>query len=166
MMKQILCSALAVTVSLAATMSVGAADTTEITGPGDTAVITGSIEVEQANFCVVVPSNLPMYVDSNGDVTAATNAEIQNLGTGAVKLTKVDISEKKDSGWTLVKGEPSTSRGANEFSFTTSLNESDVIAAGESMQFTYDAKLSPLDYNEPGGGLNIVTLALTFDWED
>lgn len=62
-----------------------------------------------SRFSVTVPAFMTMIVSGNGEVYAATNAEIVNNSTAAIAVT--DITITTDNGWTLV---PYTTDMANE----------------------------------------------------
>ena len=69
-----------------------------LTMAGDTVDIDAVAEVEALNFNVVVPTTLPIYVASDGTITAATNATAENKSNAAVRITDIVISEKLESG--------------------------------------------------------------------
>lgn len=135
-----------------------------IINAGDTADIDAVAEVEPMCFNVIVPTSLPIYVDSLGVVSVADNASITNKSNSGVKLTAIDISAKAESGWTLVDSNPSLTRDAKEFTFTTSLAVGDVLGHNETKQFTYNAELSPI--TEGAENLDLATVAVTVDWAD
>lgn len=134
-----------------------------LTNAGDSADVGGTVTFEEMNFKVIVPASLPMTADPNGNVTTANNAVIINESNAPVQITKLEIKENSSSGWTMVNGTPSSTRGANEFTFATSLNVGDVIEQGEELPFTYKANISPAA--EDTTTADIVTLTLTIDWE-
>lgn len=131
-----------------------------LTNPGSAEML-GTVEVEELRFKVIVPSVLPMSADPTGEVTAATNATIQNLSNATVKITDLAIAANAESGWTMVEN-PSKTRGDNEFSFSTSLTTGSTIAPGESLRFTYDADMSPAE--EDVELVDMVTMTVTIDW--
>lgn len=135
-----------------------------LTNAGDSADVGGTVTFEEMNFKVIVPASLPMTADPNGNVTTANNAVIINESNAPVQITKLEIKENSSSGWTMVSGTPSDTRGANEFNFATSLNVGDVIEQGEELPFTYKAHISPVA--EDTTTADIVTLTLTIDWEE
>lgn len=135
-----------------------------IDNPGDSADIDIVAEFEPLAFKVLVPTVLPIYVDLVGTVTTATNATVQNKSNAAVKITDLDIVAKPESGWTLVDGTPSTTKDANELSFTTSLAVNDTLAAGQTLPFTYDAKLSPITAGVES--VDLATMTITVDWAE
>lgn len=136
--------------------------TQNIQSAGDTADISAVADVEPLNFNVIVPSALPIYVDSNGVVSTATNASIINRSGAPIQITGVDITAKPESGWTLVQGTPSKQFEAKEFSFLTSIENLTVLDCGQEMPFTYGASLSPTTVGEDG--LDIATVSVTVDW--
>ena len=136
--------------------------TQNIQAAGDTADISAVADVEPLNFNVIVPSALPIYVDSNGVVSTATNASIINRSGAPIQITGVDITAKPESGWTLVQGTPSKQFEAKEFSFLTSIENLTVLDSGQEMPFTYGASLSPTTVGEDG--LDIATVSVTVDW--
>lgn len=136
--------------------------TQNIQSAGDTADISAVADVEPLNFNVIVPSALPIYVDSNGVVSTATNASIINRSGAPIQITGVDITAKPESGWTLVQGTPSKQFEAKEFSFLTSIENLTVLDCGQEMPFTYGASLSPTTVGEDG--LDIATISVTVDW--
>lgn len=134
----------------------------QLVNAGDTADINAVADVEPMNFNVIVPTTLPVYVDSAGVTTTASNASILNKSNAAVKTTEISIVEKPESGWTLVQGEPSSIRDSFEFSFTTSLTKDTVLAKGEELPFTYKAQLSPI--TDGADSLDLATVKVTVDW--
>lgn len=138
--------------------------TQEVTTSGSDISMTGAVEVIERNFNVIVPAVLPMVADTDGNVTTATNATIINKSNGPVKVTSLNIASNANSGWRLVADTPSTERGANEFTFDTSLMMGDVIPSNSELDFTYRAKMSPIEDNV--NAIDIVTVTITLDWEE
>lgn len=138
--------------------------TQEVTTSGSDVSMTGAVEVIERNFNVIVPAVLPMVADTDGNVTTATNATIINKSNGPVKVTSLNIASNTNSGWRLVADTPSTERGANEFTFDTSLMMGDVIPSNSELDFTYRAKMSPIEDNV--NAIDIVTVTITLDWEE
>ena len=136
----------------------------QLTNAGDTADINAVAEIEPLTFNVVVPTTLPLYIDSAGVVTTASNATVTNKSNAAVKLTDIDIIAKDDSGWTLVASDPSPVRDAQEFTFTTSLVKDTVLQKDEVHPFTYNAELSPI--TSGADALDLATVSVTVDWAD
>lgn len=136
----------------------------QLTNAGDTADINAVAEIEPLTFNVVVPTTLPLYIDSAGVVTTASNATVTNKSNAAVKLTDIDIIAKDDSGWTLVASDPSPVRDAQEFTFTTSLVKDTVLQKDEVHHFTYNAELSPI--TSGADALDLATVSVTVDWAD
>ena len=132
-----------------------------LTAPDTSAEMQGIVDVDALNFRVILPTTLPMRSDPMGNVTTATNAKIKNEGNAPVKISDLTIEADPNGGWTLVD-RPSTTRGANEFSFNISLNVDDVIAANDELPFTYEVKLSPPE--EDVTSIELVTVTATFDW--
>ena len=66
-------------------------------GHGDSVV---TLDINPRNLKVTVPSVLPIWVDSDNNVTVATNAKIQNRSEGPVDVT--DVSVEADNNWSLV----------------------------------------------------------------
>lgn len=138
--------------------------TQEVTDAGSDISMTGAVEVRERNFSVTVPSVLPMVADTDGNVTTATNATITNNSNAPVKIKELSVLPVNGSGWTLVDGNPSTVRGAKEFSFDTSLTQGTVIDSNSDLNFTYEAKMSPIEDNV--NAIDIVTVTITLDWEE
>lgn len=136
----------------------------EITLAGMPAVMSSDVEVEPLSFKVVLPTNLPLYMDTNGTVTAASNASILNKSNAAVKITDIEITAKPDCDWVLVSDNPSDKRDAGEFTFSTSLTAGTVLAKGEELPFTYIADLSPVSVGVDS--IDLATVTVTIDWED
>lgn len=136
----------------------------QMANAGDTADINAVAEVEPLNFNVVVPTTLPVYVDSEGITTVASNATITNKSNSSVKLTDINIVPKTESGWTLVGSDPSPVRDSKEYTFTTSLIKDTILVKSEELPFTYTAQLSPL--TEGADSLDLATVAVTVDWAD
>ena len=132
--------------------------------PGDTADIAAVADIEPLAFKVVTPTSLPIYVDSEGITSVASNATIENKSNASVIMTDVNIEAKADTGWTLVNVNPSNKRDANEFTFTTSLVPNTVLAKDEILPFTYQAQLSPV--TDGIEQLDLATVLVTVDWED
>lgn len=135
-----------------------------IISAGDTADINAVAEVESLSFNVIVPTTLPIYMDSAGVITTATNATVTNKSNASVRMTDITITAKDGSGWTIVDGTPSTVRDAMEFSFTTSLVKDTVLAKDEVLPFSYNAELSPLTVGTDS--LDLATVSVTVDWAD
>lgn len=135
-----------------------------IISAGDTADINAVAEVESLSFNVIVPTTLPIYMDSAGVITTATNATVTNKSNASVRMTDITITAKDGSGWTIVEGTPSTVRDAMEFSFTTSLVKDTVLVKDEVLPFSYNAELSPLTVGTDS--LDLATVSVTVDWAD
>lgn len=138
--------------------------TSILTEAGQSATMDGAVEIEELNFKVVVPSTLPMVADSEGNVQVASNASIDNKSNAKVKITGLEIEANSESGWTMVGSNPSKTRGANEFTFGTSLSIGDEIAKGDALEFTYNADLSPAEQGVDS--VDLVTLTITLDWAE
>lgn len=83
---------------LGSAVSAGAASNiTQSGGTGDSKV---TITTQSAPFKVTVPSVLPIWVDSDNNVTVATNAKINNLSDGPIEVTNVSVESQ--NGWTIV----------------------------------------------------------------
>ena len=119
-------------------------------------------EVESRNFRVTLPTTLPMFVSRGGEVITATNASILNESNDVVTITDVNIATAANSDWTLVNTTPSQEKDAKEFSFTTSLNIGDQMAAGATLPFTYEVAFSPEIYQLET--LDVATVTVTLDW--
>ena len=138
--------------------------TSTLNEAGQSATMDGAVEIEELNFKVVVPSTLPMIADSEGNVTVASNATIANKSNAAVKISELRIDANPASGWEMVAENPEKTRGANEFTFDTSLNIGDTIAKGQDLSFSYNADLSPAE--EGVDSVDLVTLTITLDWAE
>lgn len=136
----------------------------ELTFAGTPAVMSSDVEVEPLSFKVVLPTNLPLHMDTEGTVTAASNASIVNKSNAAVKITDIEIAAKPDCDWTLVADNPSDERDAGEFTFSTSLTVDTVLAKGEELPFTYIADLSPVSVGVDS--IDLATVTVTIDWKD
>lgn len=136
----------------------------EFTGdPAEGASMGSYAEFEPLSFKVVVPTNLPVYVSALGEVSTASNATIFNKSNAAIKINTVAVEASSTTNWTLVDENPSDVRGANEFTFTTSLTPGTSIAHDEALPFTYSAKLSPVARDTNIADLAVVKV--TFDWD-
>lgn len=71
-----------------------------ISGAKDTGSVDLMLSVENATFSVTVPMYLPVTVDSQGNVTTASDAEIVNNSSGPVQVTNVSITPF--SNWVVV----------------------------------------------------------------
>lgn len=136
----------------------------EFTGdPAEGASMGSYAEFEPLSFKVVVPTNLPVYVSALGEVSTASNAAIFNKSNAAIKINTVAVEASSTTNWTLVDENPSDVRGANEFTFITSLTPGTSIAHDEALPFTYSAKLSPVARDTNIADLAVVKV--TFDWD-
>ena len=135
-----------------------------ILNAGDTADIAAVADAEALAFYVVAPTSLPVYMDSKGEISVATNASIENKSAASVTLTSVQIEPKDDSGWTMVQTTPSRKRDANEFTFSTSLVADTAIDTGAEHPFTYAVDLSPT--TEGFESLDLASVLVTVDWTE
>lgn len=136
----------------------------ELGAAGDTADISAVADIDPLCFKVIVPTMLPIYVDSLNSVSVASNATITNKSGAAVKITDVEIVPKQDSGWTLVDSKPAHVRDAKEFKFETSLAVNTRMVPDEVLPFTYTAELSPLVSGAEA--LDLAIISVTVDWAD
>lgn len=97
MFKRLISMVLAVVMALSVMASVTAADINQSGGSADSKVI---LDINSRNLKVTVPSVLPIWVDSDNNVTVATNAKIQNRSDGPVDVTNVSV--EADNNWSLV----------------------------------------------------------------
>ena len=97
MFKKLTSMVLAGVMALSVMASVTAADVNQSGGSGDSKV---TLDINSRNLKVTVPSVLPIWVDSDNNVTVATNAKIQNRSDGPVDVT--DVSVEADNNWSLV----------------------------------------------------------------
>lgn len=82
-------------------MTVGIAGVSaEITTPGGNGESVITLTVNARNLRATVPSVLPIDVDSDNNVTVATNAKINNLSDGPIEVTNVSVESQ--NGWTIV----------------------------------------------------------------
>ena len=97
MIKRIASLGLTAIMLLGSAVSVQAADISSSGGNGSSKV---TVDVASRTFRVTVPSVLPIWVDSDNNVTVANNAKIRNLSEGPVDVTNVSV--EADNGWSLV----------------------------------------------------------------
>ena len=97
MFKKLTSMVLAGVMALSVMASVTAADINQSGGSGDSKV---TLDIGSRSLKVTVPSVLPIWVDSDNNVTVATNAKIQNRSEGPVDVT--DVSVEADNNWSLV----------------------------------------------------------------
>ena len=98
MFKKILGIGLAAVMAFSASaMAVSAAEINQSGGSGTSRV---ELSVNASPLKVTVPSVLPIWVDSDNNVTVATNAKITNLSAAPVEVT--DLSVTGDNGWSVV----------------------------------------------------------------
>ena len=97
MFKRIASLGLTAIMLLGSAVSVQAADISRSGGNGNSKV---TVDVASRTFRVTVPSVLPIWVDSDNNVTVANNAKIRNLSEGPVDVTNVSV--EADNGWSLV----------------------------------------------------------------
>lgn len=134
----IVLSVSAIAVSAEVTQS-GGSDTTRVELTYGTLVDTDGDGIPDtpdhgANFRVTVPSVIPYYVDSDGNVTVADNLKIQNLGNGQVDVTGVR-AETVD-GWKIVaNGTDFKQVPVDSKQFTMTLN-GDNFGAGTAVDLT------------------------------
>lgn len=138
--------------------------TQSVIEPGAGTDVSAVADIEAACFDVIIPTNLPIYVDDHGQVSVADNASIKNKSSLAVKITDVEIKAKPDIGWTLVDTSPSQARDAKEFTFTTSLTTGTELNVDETITFTYDAQISPT--TEGYTSLDLATVTVVVDWAE
>ena len=87
-----------------------------------------------ANFRVTVPSVIPYYVDSDGNVTVADNLKIQNLSNGQVDVT--GVRAETVNGWEIVaNGTDFKQVPVDSKQFTMTLN-GDNFGAGTAVDLT------------------------------
>lgn len=95
---KIVSTSLCATLILGSALSAGAASNINASGgTGDSKV---TITTASRPFKVTVPSVLPIWVDSDNNVTVATNAKIVNESAAPVEVTQVSVVG--DNGWSLV----------------------------------------------------------------
>lgn len=97
MFKKLTSMVLAGVMVLSVMASVTAADINQSGGSGNSTVM---LDIDARNLKVTVPSVLPIWVDSDNNVTVATDAKIQNRSDGPVDVT--DVSVEADNNWSLV----------------------------------------------------------------
>lgn len=97
MLKRLISIAIAVLMVFGATVAVSAAEITTSGGTGDSIV---TLDLTPRNLHVTIPSVLPINVDSDNNVTVATNAKINNLSEGPIEVTNVSVEEQNE--WTIV----------------------------------------------------------------
>lgn len=134
----------------------------ELNAAGDTADIPAVADIDALTFNVVLPTALPIFVDSSNVTYVADNANIINKSGAAVELTGVEITPEANSGWTMVNGSPSKDIGGNEFNFSTTIEKNKVLDVNETYPFTYMANLSPT--TESSTSLELATVMVTVDW--
>lgn len=88
---------LSVVLVLSVIVPVAAEDISKSGNSGSSRV---TLDLSARNLRVTVPSVLPIDVDSDNNVTVATNASINNLSDGPVEVTNVAVDAK--NGWTIV----------------------------------------------------------------
>ena len=101
---------------------------------------------------VTVPSVLPIYVDSNDNVTVAENAVISNLSEGPVEVTNVGVVA--DNGWSLVPFGTDFKKvpvDTKEYGMTmynddvidgVDLTLFDIIGGGDNIRVVYDGNVA------------------------
>lgn len=134
------------------------------------------LTVQPAVFSVTVPTNLPVYVGSDGTVTTAGDATIQNESAAPVVVTDIDIIPVP--GWELIDftTDPSTFK-FNEHKLGLQLNGTSTgvngtwafdaskwtpIAKQDTYTFTYDANLPP--QAEDANGTTMANVVFTVGW--
>lgn len=97
MKRKLICMLLSVVLVLSVMVTVAAEDISKSGNSGSSRV---TLDFSPRNLRVTVPSVLPIDVDSDNNVTVATNASINNLSDGPVEVTNVAVDAK--NGWTIV----------------------------------------------------------------
>ena len=156
----------------------------DITEAGGDNTVPVSLTVEPATFSVTVPTQLPITVDINGDVVAATDAKIVNHSHGSVKVTNIAVEGQND--WVTVdfdsaemhKEKVGSKKVALEINGakTTGENKLDFAsgnfpkldgkndAGTDELPITYDAKL-PAQANALTD-VNVVDVTFTISWDE
>lgn len=156
-------------------------DQPELVGGGsienlNTSDVPVTLNAEPAKFSVTVPTTLPVWVDSSGNVEVATNAQIVNNSSGPVKVTSLKIESTND--WVTKEFSKDLSKskvGSKEYSLevngdrTTSsgiiqFNQSNwgAIEVGASQSVIYNTKISP---QKESINQSIANLVITVDWD-
>ncbi|WP_294852427.1 hypothetical protein [uncultured Oscillibacter sp.] len=95
--KHIISGVLSLSLVLCMSVPAFAADVSTAGGSGAVPI---PLTVAAATFSVTVPTSLPINVDTDGNVTTATNLKIVNNGHGAVKVTNMSVKGIED--WQIV----------------------------------------------------------------
>lgn len=128
---------------------------------------------QMSHFSVIVPATLNLTVSKDGEVFAATSAQIVNNSTGAVRVTNVTLST--ENGWQLVPYSTNMADvkvDAKRIGFALNGAESDgsatlpmsgswVIAKDAALSLDYDAVVSATSnpINE-----QVLTVVFVLDW--
>lgn len=72
------------------------------------------------NLDVTVPASLPITVSSNGTITTATNAKIQNNCTSPIKISSIKVTAQ--NGWSLATKSEASNADSNEKKIAMSFN--------------------------------------------
>ena len=131
---------------------------------GSVANVPAVATVDAMSFKVVVPTSLPIYVDTLGITYTASNAVIENYSNASIELSSVVVEPTKNSGWRLVDTVPSETRDAKEFNLTTSITDGVSIGRNGKLPFQYRAALSPV--TDGITNLEIASVLITVDWVD
>lgn len=122
--------------------------------PGGSNDVPTVVDAEQARFSVIVPTNLPIAVSSDGVVTTADDVKIVNNSAGPVVVTGLSVDPQNS--WSLVDYDTDFGSGkVNEKKLGLVLQGNEVqtdgscglsgfssIAGGTSIDFTYDANVA------------------------
>lgn len=122
--------------------------------PGGSNDVPTVVDAEQAHFSVIVPTNLPIAVSSDGVVTTADDVKIVNNSAGPVVVTGLAVDPQNS--WSLVDYDTDFGSGkVNEKKLGLVLQGNEVqtdgscglsgfssIAGGTSIDFTYDANVA------------------------
>ena len=127
----------------AAITTPGGSDTTRVELTYGTDTDNDKVVDHGANFRVTVPTVIPYTVDSDGNVTTASNLQIQNLGNGQVDITAVHLDTV--NGWSVVaNGTDFKTVPVDSKQFTMTLN-GDNFGAGTSVDLTLGAGWTTID---------------------
>lgn len=153
----------------------------ELTTPGGTVTTDVTLEAngsgqEPEIFSVTVPTELPIRMDKNGNITAGDNLFIENHSSKDVKVTAISVEGK--NGWSIADyGDDFSTKGFNTKELGLSLRgdttqagghvaltpENWVVRQEESLDIMASARLGRQSKSDES---DIATIDWTLDWAD
>ena len=140
---------------------------TELDTSGTDHTMPVMLEVESLVFSVSVPTQLPVFIDVDGNSSVAENASIVNNGNKEIQVT--DITITPSTGWTLKAYDGEF--GANEFGISINSNKSGDgtltcnsfrVAKQQEVPVNYDIRIA--EGTEGFEPVEIASVTMTVGW--